>query len=269
LGWDEIVQLVVDSLDLEESYNFELKLAAFDCLLDMLEEAIIELSAENEGVAKGLKPGQKPPSCLKKSQHDCNTLLNFHHALHKEVNNVIGPNEKQLKGLLKAHRIEQRPWHGGCVPGNEVHQLFSLGEQISQLFDEPIAGTIKQVFAIHKKAEALYAKTTFLTDEQQFELVQLLCELGSVIPLAVRRKPLPKHHTASIHMVQFLLIFHSIGLFTEQPGESIHWAFFKAWDLYRSYSNTGVRLEVAMRRFQTRNHHFFTQACASFEGEPG
>ncbi len=94
------------------------------------------------------------------------------------------------------------------------------------------------LFSLHRRAFQLYNKYDFLTVQEKIELTQLLSSLGDEVSTVCNKRPLPKLHLAAYHMVQFLWQFGSVGLFTKQPGEAIHWYFSKCYDMYRQLGCT-------------------------------
>ena len=189
------------------------------------------------------------------------------HILQGFVNHVFWKGLVPLLGreiaLLwpKSLKLLPKNYHGEAFEGNACRELLKQSDVL--LKDKKIYGAVGKIslqpFVSAFKIMDKIVNKCFSTRKFDAEFEKSVNELKKVF-LGTDVSETLKIHVILNHIKQCLILLgekHGLGLWSEQPGESVHRVFYKYWEKYKiniiEDSSYPVRLKKAVVEFSSKH----------------
>ena len=163
-----------------------------------------------------------------------------------EVDDTIGPFETHLVDTLSELKVDRQVYHGNSFIGNHCKILLSNIDKLLSVLDEcPIEQSqFKEILTIFDALMKLCMKKSFLSQDEIDEVGSLCNKFGEKFPLYFPEESiLPKMHELIFHIPRFVQAHGSLGLFSEEEGESLHAVF-------NNYNRQLACVRDSQQRFQ-------------------
>ena len=140
----------------------------------------------------------------------------------------IGPREQSLNLVLKELNVHRQAYHGNVFVGNHCKIINkNYDKLVAVISDKPeFHLRYSNVFDVFSKCQPLLLAKRFLSD-QEINLVETLChDFGDAFHNCFPEKGIiPKIHEYIFHVPKFVRKHKTLGLCSEEEGESLHASF--------------------------------------------
>ena len=182
--------------------------------------------------------------------------------------NFMGDLECCLLGILDDIAVKRQAYHGNVFVGNhckvilakDKNGVFNFSKLCSVLPDQTLSKTFFNLFELYSVARNLMARKGYLNSEEIDTLVISCHEFGTKFPLYFPDAPLtPKIYELAFDVPRFVKEHQTVGLFSEEEGESIHHAINM-----KNAQLVGVWQKDLQLRFLIELHETRAEADRSF-----
>ena len=137
---------------------------------------------------------------------------------------VVGSRERALVDALENMKVVRQAYHGNVMVGNHcVIVLQRYTELTAVISDQPIHRGFNEVFKLFSDAMTLIMARRFLSNEEVAKLTKLCHRFGEVFPVHFpERNIIRKIHELVFNVPIFVEVHRTIGMLSEQEGESKH-----------------------------------------------
>lgn len=147
--------------------------------------------------------------------------------LKHECENMVGSFEKQLLKVLDDMNVDRQAYHSNAFVGNHckiILEKFSMFCETLCLVDEDFCKKMMTVMKEFSGAHRLMTAKKMLTGRELTDLKHHCTKFGEIYPLYFPESPclIRKMHALTFHVPMFAEEHETIGLFSEEEGETIH-----------------------------------------------
>ena len=186
--------------------------------------------------------------------------------LEKKWYSSQGHFSRLLDDVITRLKVKRQRYHGGAFAGNDCVKLLKGRKQIAAVLKpqqfESLDGKrnymigsdsqsklalelLSRLYSLH----ALYSLARPLCDHEVEQLTSLCHEFGCWFPIKFpKHRITPKMHVMIYHMPELAQKYHTVGMFSEHPGEAIHTVFNKLNRQYVYLGSDLKRIECVMNR---------------------
>ena len=181
-------------------------------------------------------------------------LIARYDVIKSESINEMGPREKKLNTSLANMNVARQAYHSNSFVGNHCKTILNKYEELC----ECILGTenyehFMEIFKIFTAPRHLLFKKSFLTDEEVLFVTSKCHEFGKYFSVNFKRNITPKMHEYIFTVPRFVKIHRTIGLLSEEEGESLHAALNMEFKNLVAVKESEVRLFLGLKRHALRN----------------
>ena len=143
----------------------------------------------------------------------------------------MGESEKQLLNILDEIGVKRQAYHGNVFIGNhckvilakDKNQVYNFEKLCSVLSDRLEREHFIEVFRLYSEARSLMARKRILLDHEKKRVTSLCYKFGELFPVYFSRVALTrKIHELVFDVSRFVGEHGTVGLFSEEEGESLH-----------------------------------------------
>ena len=131
---------------------------------------------------------------------------------------MVGPFEKELLKVLDDIKVERQAYHSNVFVGNHCKIILKKFSKLCDVISkrEPeVCRKFYEVFGVFSGAHYFMSFKQLLSDNEIDHLISYCREFGR--PCLTR-----KMHKLIFHVPSFVLKHKTVGLFSEEEGESVH-----------------------------------------------
>ena len=179
----------------------------------------------------------------------------------QESGNSVGDFECRLLRILNDIGVKRQAYHGNVFVGNHCkvilakdrNGVFNFSKLCSVLPDENLKKRFFDLFELYSVAQNLMAYKGYLNSEEFDTLVFSCYEFGAKFPVYFPDVPLThKIHELAFDVPRFVKEHKTVGLFSEEEGESIHHAINLEGAQLVSVWQKDLQLRLLIERHETR-----------------
>ena len=194
-------------------------------------------------------------STQKKLEIDAQSLRDRVWFLEAEVEDGMGPLQSRLISILDEIKVERQAYHGKAFVGNHCKLILKNHELVcSVLSTSPDLHTkFVDIFSIFAEVQPLLFRKNYLT-VVEIARVKYLCNLfGERYPVCFPDETITrKMHELIFDVPRFLENHNTVGLYSEEEGESIHNAINQELRQLCCVRNNAQKLKLLLRRQELR-----------------
>ena len=149
----------------------------------------------------------------------------------QDQENSMGESEKQLLKILDKIGFKRQAYYGNVFIGN--HCKVILAKDKNQVYNsEKICSVLSErlerehfieVFRLYSEARSLMDRKHILLDHEKARLTSLCYKFGELFPVYFPRVALTrKNHELVFDVPRFVEEHRTVGLFSEEEGDSLH-----------------------------------------------
>ena len=175
--------------------------------------------------------------------------------LKEKVENMVGPFEKKLMKVLDDIGVDRQAYHSNSFVGNHCRKILAnvhlLCDVVSK--SEPIFSRhLKEVFTTFTECYHQMSKKTALSDKDIESLTASCKKFGEIYPEYFPEPPCltRKMHELICHLPEFALKHRTVGLFSEEDGESVHRFVNVVNRQFASVRKTGERAQLVHKTME-------------------
>ena len=200
------------------------------------------------------------------------------------------PFRDRVRRLLRALKIEQQPYHGGAFIGRYCVLLLHAGAAFADVLrpsiftrhrdgavqtfgDDTYANHTAAALSMFGRIHQLFSAARTLCSHEQIELAALTRRFGRAYPRWFPNDTLPpKFHAVTAHLSAFALANGSVGLYTEECGESMHVVMNRLGRTYGCMRDIGRRQQAMLVQQSLESnpaipsHRPVTRMCTGCDG---
>jgi len=138
---------------------------------------------------------------------------------------AVGVRQGQLLSKLDELKVVRQAYHGNVFVGNHCKIVLSRYHILCDVIsDQPdMHKKFSEVFKVFSEAQSLMSKKRILCDREIRELRDCCTSFGTLFPVYFPEVNLTrKMHELIFHVPRFVEEHKTIGLFSEEDGESLH-----------------------------------------------
>jgi hypothetical protein len=176
-----------------------------------------------------------------------------------------GPFIRLLDSTITSLHVKRQRYHGGAFVGNDCIRLLKGANQLAAVLtprqftssdgkqhtigsndqSSRVLGLLTRLRDLHQ----LYSAARPLCRHEVAALQRKAYEYGNWYPVNFPDQTItPKMHVMIYHMPELAQLYHTVGMFSEQAGESIHTVFNKLNRQYVYMGSDVKRLDASMQR---------------------
>ena len=169
--------------------------------------------------------------------------------------------KKKLLSILDQIGVKRQVYHGYFFVGNhckvilakDKNQVFNFLKLCSVLTDEVTKYHFVELFRIYSEACSLMARRHLLSENEKETLKSLCCNFGALFPDYFPKSTLTwKIHEIVFHVPRFVDEHGTVGLFSEEEGESLHHLINLEAAQFSCVRNDSERLRLIVERYEQR-----------------
>ena len=170
-------------------------------------------------------------------------------------NEEAGERELALEAALEGMSVERQAYHGNVFVGNHCHiVLRRYSELTSVINDHKMYDDFNRVFQIFGAGVRLMCASRFLSDSEVEKLCSSCSLFGAEFPVRFPDRSLTrKMHEYIFNVPRFVKRWRTLGLLSEQEGESKHGAVKAELRSLCSVRSHKERIRLAMEREELRS----------------
>ena len=164
--------------------------------------------------------------------------------------------ERKVLEALDKLRVKREEYHGHVFVGNHCKKILADYDVLCSVLDGYPAEKAKfqEIFKLFSEPRNLLFAKRFLSDEEINTVVFLCEEFCKRYPVLFPDKNLkPKMHFYSFDVPNFVKTHESLGLLSEEEGESLQSAFNMENRQLYSVKNGGNRMFLGLKRHALRS----------------
>ena len=179
----------------------------------------------------------------------------------QESGNSMGDFECCLLRILDDIGVKRQAYHGNVFVGNHCkvilakdrNGVFNFSKLCSVLPNESLKKKFFDLFELYSVARNLMARKGYLNSEEIDTLVFNCHEFGAKFPVYFPDVPLTrKIHELAFDVPRFVREHKTVGLFSEEEGESIHHAINLEGAQLVGVRQKDLQLRLLIQRHETR-----------------
>ena len=179
----------------------------------------------------------------------------------QESGNSMGDFERHLLSILDDIGVKRQAYHGNVFVGNHCKVIlakdrdgvFNFSKLCSVLPDESLKKKFFDLFELYSVARNLMARKGYLNSEEIDTLVFSCHGFGAKFPVYFPDVPLTrKIHELAFDVPRFVKEHKTVGLFSEEEGESIHHAINLESAQLVGVRQKDLQLRLLIERHETR-----------------
>ncbi|XP_074661605.1 uncharacterized protein LOC141914238 [Tubulanus polymorphus] len=158
---------------------------------------------------------------LKKEFQKKSSELN---AVYSKVQAQMGPLCKTLNQVLIEIGVDRQAYHSNSFVGNHIHKLLNNAEKLCKVIpDESISSLFQELFERLRSLYRLYSASRFLSKDEISNMTTQCHDFGRFFTSKFPNVNItPKIHILVYHVPEFVNMWGTLGLFSEQALESKH-----------------------------------------------
>ena len=135
---------------------------------------------------------------------------------------VMGPKEKELSDALESIHVVRQAYHGNVMVGNHCIKVLNNYQVLTSVVGE-VQNMYNWFFLTLSEIMKLVMARRFLTDDECARLRTLCHSFGAKFPVVFPDRNITrKIHELVFNVPEFAEKWHTVGLLSEQEGESMH-----------------------------------------------
>ena len=169
---------------------------------------------------------------------------------------TVGKKEKELVDALEKMKVERQAYHGNVMVGNHCEKVLEKHSELTKVIEEHDRyDSFNKVFSLFNSAMKLMMTRRFLSDDEILTLTSLCYEFGAIFPvLFPERNVTRKIHEFVFNVPKFVQKHKTIGLLSEQEGESKHSSVKAELRSLASVRDHGDRMRLVMEKEELRSY---------------
>ena len=183
--------------------------------------------------------------------------------IRQEIEDAMGPGVTKLNKLLADMAVQRQAFHGNVFVGNHCKVILHGSSKntseknyerlCSVLSDANLRNNFIEIFRLFSKSHHLMTMRNFLSPEEIDRLENLCAKFGELFPKYFPGESLPlKIHDFVFHVPRFVKFHKTLGLFSEEGGESLHRFINCVSRPLFSVRDNAQKLHLIMERFATK-----------------
>ena len=172
-----------------------------------------------------------------------------------EVNKNVGDREINLNEKLKMMDVHREAYHGNVFVGHHCKKLLKNHEDLLTVISDKSEDyeRFREVFSTFGEAQSYLHRKEFL--EEDIKTVEMLCyKFGEVYPAAFPGESIsPKMHEYIFHVPKFLAKHKTVGLCSEEEGESLHARFNAEMRALGAVRDPSLQMQLLQERQELRS----------------
>ena len=177
--------------------------------------------------------------------------------LKAKYSDIMGDREKRLSDALDSIKVVRQAYHGNVMVGNHCVIVLNRYHVLTDIIadNEEMCSKFNVVFSIYSNAMKLIMARRFPNDEEIDDLCQQCKLFGEVFPTHFPQRNITrKIHELVFNLPRFVRVHKTIGLLSEQEGESKHAAVNAELRSLASMRNHADRLHLVLKRKELRSY---------------
>ena len=182
--------------------------------------------------------------------------------IRQKIANTMGPREKQIECILNEIGVKRQAYHGDVFVGNHCKVILSKQKDSNLYNYEKLCNVLSdckkrahliEIFSVYSRARELMSRRSFLNDTDINELVSLCTKFGEIYPVYFESFTITlKMHEFIFDVPRFVKTYKTIGLFSEEEGESVHRFMNEHQRSLHGVRDTAKMLTLALKHFEIR-----------------
>ena len=170
----------------------------------------------------------------------------------------MGPRELELHRKLDEIKVKRQAYHGNVFVGNHCKLVLRHHEALCNVVaDKPVLHqTFTNIFSLFSKIQRpLFIKSRLLTQEEITTLTNSCSKFGEIFPsLFPQANVTRKIHELVFSVPRFAQRFKTIGMLSEEEGESLHAAVNMEHRQLVAVRNSSDRMSLIIKRQELRSN---------------
>ena len=189
---------------------------------------------------------------LSKSEQDILSQIKVKE--HQKIN-LMGPLQKELNEVLSSIHVYRQAYHGNVFVGNHCKKILQNYDLLCNVLHRNLEEQTKftKIFEVFAKPRNLLFTKRFLSENEIGEVIQSCQQFCKLYPVLFEDKNIiPKMHFYSFDVPRFVKKHKTLGLLSEEEGESLHAAFNMENHQLVSVRESGYRIYLSLKRHAIR-----------------
>ena len=147
------------------------------------------------------------------------------HDLKSKYTEFVGKRENTLITALDSMNVVRQAYHGNVFVGNHCNIILKQYNQLTEAISDDVhlREKFNDIFATYRSINDLVSAKRFLTEQEIKKCVDLCTRFGSMFPIYFPERNITRKIHALIYDVPiFVQRYGTLGLLSEQEGESLH-----------------------------------------------
>ena len=176
--------------------------------------------------------------------------------LKAEYTNIIGSHERSLNLALESIKVVRQAYHGNVMVGNHciiVLKRFEVLTSIISGSNQNLYNKFNEIFKIFSDMTIVMSRR-FLEDHEVSALEKLCLNFGQMFPLYYPQRNITrKIHELIFNVPNFVQRHKTIGMLSEQEGESKHASINAEIRPLANVRNASERIRLVLEREELRS----------------
>ena len=176
--------------------------------------------------------------------------------LKAEYNRIIGARERSLNLALESLKVVRQAYHGSVMVGNHCVIVLEKYLELTSVINDhtELYHKLNTIFELFRKIMKLVMKKRFLEDYEISSLENLCNNFGRTFPrFFPERNIIRKIHELIFHLPPVVKKYRTVGMRSEQEGESKHAAVNAELRPLANVRNSSERICLVLEREELRS----------------
>ena len=187
---------------------------------------------------------------------DVNFLMQECQLLKAQYDSIIGEKEKQLLQVLEQIKVMRQAYHGNVFIGNHCKKILKNYKMLCEVVqDDPVFyNQICEIFSVYAEIQQLISPKKFLAQEVRDRVKERCTRFGEKYPVYFQNENISrKIHMLIFYVPRFLEKHHTLGLLSEEEGESLHKLVNQQLRQYHCVRDKGEQLSLIVNQIEILN----------------